>query len=98
VSSFCFFLSSSLISYFNCFGFTSSHSQQDEFYASHSLQKEILDLQQSVHLYKHFEEKWTMEKSSLLSQIELFNDQIQSFQKKYEMIETDNRRMIQVRN
>jgi hypothetical protein len=50
-----------------------------------------------VHLYKHFEEKWAMEKSSLLSQIELFNDQIQSFQKKYEMIETDNRRMIQVR-
>jgi len=60
-----------------------------------SLQKEYLELQIAYQVEQSNHEKSLIEKSSLLSQLELINESISQLQQTYDATEADNRRMIQ---
>lgn len=70
--------------------------QSDGVASIQSLQKEYLDLQMAFQVEQANHEKAMIEKSSLLSQIELLNESISELQRKLDTTEGDNRRMIQV--
>jgi hypothetical protein len=70
--------------------------QSDGVASIQSLQKEYLDLQMAFQVEQANHEKTVIEKSSLLSQIELLNESISELQRKLDITDGDNRRMIQV--
>lgn len=72
-----------------------SQSKSDEYLSLQGLQRQVIDLEQTVEISKQLEEKWSIERASLLNQIELFTDQIQQLQKKCDGVEQENRRLLQ---
>lgn len=71
-----------------------SQSKTEEFFSLQSLQKQIIDLQHHIDIHNHLEEKWSIERSSLLQQIELFTNQITQLQKKSDHFEEESRRLV----